>query len=692
MRILLIEKDGQDYLKLRQLVDEQQDDPVTMEWAPNHENAIRLIKKNNYGIFLIAFYDESQQSFIDWLYEYTTAPIIFLIKSWFPKAAPRLDSLRTEYINKAHISWALIKQMVHHFETLHQFQETGNKFLSAFMQASTPLCLLNSVGTIIEINDNALTFLGLSHEEVVSTPAWDIPWNKLTDKLRRRFHIAIRIARRAKTAKYEINIKGRTNKATTLEVAVTPIVNSQSEVIWILVEAHDLSAYKLAEQQLLQASQSDQLTGLPNRHFFLESLERAMLNVQNNKNYRIAVLYIDLDRFRVVNESLGPDMGDWLIMEIALRLQNCLPSNGLLARSGGDEFMILLDELSNLTDAIRLARTINNEVAQAFLLDGYEVQTSASIGIAYSTYHQSSNDLLRDADIAMYRAKAGGKSCYSVFNSNMHAEAMSRLQIEAELNRGIEQNNFVLVYQPQIDLQNKALLGVEALVRFYHPKYGLMSPLKFIPILEDTGIIIKIGEWILQTALKQLKKWQDEGLSIKHVAVNLSATQFRNKHLLESVKEALTMSGVAAEYLELELTESLLLEDTESAVRTLKQFKDMGIRVTIDDFGTGYSSLSYLRRFPVDSLKIDKSFIKGVVSEPEDIAITVATIDMAHALGLNVIAEGVENEEQRDFLRDHGCDCAQGYFYSPPINHEDFSKWATTYRETLNPTGTINTP
>ncbi|AUI69919.1 putative bifunctional diguanylate cyclase/phosphodiesterase [Beggiatoa leptomitoformis] len=681
MRILLIEKDGQDYLKLRQLVDEQ-DDAVTMEWAPNHENAVRLIKKNNYTIFLVAFYDESQQSFIDWLYEYTTSPIIFLIKSWFPKAAPRLDSLRTEYVNKTHVSWALIKQMIHHFETLRQFQETGNKFLSAFMQATTSLCLLNPQGTIIEINENALTFVGLSYEEVVNAPAWDIPWNKLTEKLRRRFHVAIRIARRAKTLKYEVNIKGQgNNKPITLEVAVSPITNSTGNVVWILVETHDLSAYKLAEQQLLQASQSDQLTGLPNRHFFLERLERAMLNVQGNKNYRIAVLYIDLDRFRVVNESLGPDMGDWLIMEIALRLQNCLPTNGFLARSGGDEFMILLDELSNLSDAIRLARTINQEVAQAFLLDGYEVQTSASIGIAYSTYHQSSNDLLRDADIAMYRAKAGGKSCYSVFNSNMHAEAMSRLQIEAELNRGIEQNNFVLVYQPQIELQSKELLGMESLVRFYHPQYGLMSPLRFIPILEDTGIIIKIGEWIIQTAVHQFKTWQDAGLPLKHVAVNLSATQFRNKHLLDSVREALEKSGLSAECLELELTESLLLEDTNSAVKTLKQFKDMGIRVTIDDFGTGYSSLSYLRRFPVDSLKIDKSFIKGIISEPEDIAITVATIDMAHALGLSVIAEGVETVEQRDFLRDHGCDCAQGYYYSQPLNHEEFAKWTIEYEK-----------
>jgi EAL domain-containing protein (putative c-di-GMP-specific phosphodiesterase class I) len=371
-------------------------------------------------------------------------------------------------------------------------------------------------------------------------------------------------------------------------------------------------------------------------------------------------------------------------MEIALRLRNCLQPEDFLARSGGDEFLILLDHLQDLSLATRLAESINKELACPFLLDGYEVAVSASIGIAYSSHQDGHVDLLRDVDAAMYKAKAMGKSCYAVFNRQMHTKAVSRLQIETDLHQALEQKNFVLYYQPQTKLYSGELVGVEALIRLCHPQQGLMSPVDFIPVLEDTGIIVTLGEWILRTACHQLRAWQNAGLLLDHVSVNVSALQFRNhQRLFQVVAECLEMTGLSPECLELELTETLLLEDTDSAIKTLARFKDMGIGVTIDDFGTGYASLNYLKRFPADALKIDRSFIQGVMSVPTDAAITVATIDMAHALGLTVVAEGVETADQRDFLRDHGCDWAQGYFYSAPLEESAFLRWAKQYNRMM---------
>jgi EAL domain-containing protein (putative c-di-GMP-specific phosphodiesterase class I) len=265
----------------------------------------------------------------------------------------------------------------------------------------------------------------------------------------------------------------------------------------------------------------------------------------------------------------------------------------------------------------------------------------------------------------------------------MHTQAVSRMQIESDLHKALEQENFVLFYQPQTDLITEHLVGAEALIRFQHPINGLMAPNHFIPILEDTGIIIRLGEWILQTACQQFKVWLDNELPIEHISVNLSPHQFRSKRLTKMVAEAIENSGIPAHCLELEITESLLLEDTKNAMHTLHSFQEMGVRVTIDDFGTGYASLNYLKRFPVDCLKIDKSFIDGVAVDPQDAAITVATIDMAHALGLRVIAEGVETIDQRDFLRDHGCDLAQGFLYSPPIEQHAFHEWAKQYQKVM---------
>ncbi|EDN70803.1 diguanylate cyclase/phosphodiesterase [Beggiatoa sp. PS] len=564
-----------------------------------------------------------------------------------------------------------------------------------FDKAFEFMVLIKPDGILQNINQTTLTFLGIQRETVEGSYFWTLPWaTPCEEKTQGQLKMAIASAGQGNFAHCEVKIQKHNGQLTILDFSLTPVKNVHGKTIWILAEGRDLSEHRVLEQRLTDMNLHDQLTGLPNRQLFMDYLDKALMRTKQHQKTTFAVLFLDLDRFKVTNISLGHDMGDWLLMEVAQRLQNCLnnfrgksfcftktfASKDILARAGGDEFLILLENISDITEANRLAVTINKVLAKPFLIDRYKIMTSASIGIVYRTSQQEGMELLRDADAAMYRAKALGKSGYAIFSPGMREEAISRLQIEMDLHQAIVNKNFVLFYQPQTELYSNQLVGIESLIRFHHPENGLILPMEFLPVLEDTGIIIPIGEWILQTACQQLKTWLEAGLLIERVAVNLSPYQFRSKNLLKRVADALENSGIAPESLELEITESLLLKDIDSAIKTLKSFKDMGIRVIIDDFGMGYASLDYIKRFPADGIKIDNSFINGIISSPEDATITVATIDMAHALGLTVVAEGVETVEQRDFLRDHGCDLAQGLFYAAPMKNTAFLEWSQQYK------------
>lgn len=438
-----------------------------------------------------------------------------------------------------------------------------------------------------------------------------------------------------------------------------------------------------SDPQLTHITLHDQLTELPNRHLFMEYLEKAM--AKQRDDHHIAVLLINLNKFRIINASLGHDMGDWLLMEIAQRLQACLDKKTILARANGDDFMILLDNMPDFIQATNLAVTINEVFAQPFSLLKYNIVISACISIAYYIDQEDATELLRDTDAAMYRAKTLGKPAYVVFHRDMRNDVVSRLQMETDLIQAVDTQNFVMFYQPLIELSSKRVVGMESLIRFRHPQNGLISPDEFIHVLEDTGIIIAIGSWVLQTACSQLRAWWNAGLIINRITVNLSSHQFRSKDLIKTIVESLESSNLEPECLELEVTESLLLEDAESAIKILKFLKNMGFSVIIDDFGTGYASLNYLKRFPADGLKIDRAFIKGIISSPEDTAITVAMIDMAHALGLRVTAKGVETFEQEDFLRDQSCDFVQGYLYTVPIDEAASIEWCKQYCDNINP-------
>jgi diguanylate cyclase (GGDEF)-like protein len=456
-----------------------------------------------------------------------------------------------------------------------------------------------------------------------------------------------------------------------IELFSTQAIRASEALIHLL---HSLSAQigqsfqrKLAEDQLRFIATHDSLTDLPNRSLFNERLRHA-LHQGTRYNRGIAVMFIDMDRFKVVNDSLGHGAGDRLLQDCAKRLTECLRESDTVARLGGDEFVVMVENFTAPKDAIAIAQKILTGLARPFFVDGQEFLMSASIGI--STFPDDGKDaetLLKNADIAMYRAKDQGRNNYQFYSAQMNKHTFERLAMESSLRRALERDEFLLHYQPKLDLRTGAIAGVEALIRWKHPDWGMVSPAQFIPLAEESGLIVQIGEWVLKTACDQSRAWREQGIPPMRVAVNLSARQFTQKTLVSDVAKTIAQSGLTPDCLELEITESLVMHNPEGAAETLHKLKAMGITLSIDDFGTGYSSLAYLKRFPIDCVKVDRSFIKDIPAEADDMAITKGIIALGHSLRLKVVAEGVETKEQQDFLRSNDCDEMQGFLFSKPL-------------------------
>jgi len=431
-------------------------------------------------------------------------------------------------------------------------------------------------------------------------------------------------------------------------------------------------ARRQAEERVRHLAHFDELTGLPNRSLFNLRLSHALARARRAEE-PLAILFIDLDRFKNINDTLGHEAGDLGLKEIAQRLRGCLREVDTVSRLGGDEFVVLIEGASRPEDVAEVAQKILVAVARPVLLQSQEFHLTASIGI--STCPGDSDDLqglMKNADIAMYRAKEEGKNQYQFYSAQTNVHTLERVALESDLRHALERNEFLLHYQPKVDIGSNRIVGMEALVRWQQPGKALIVPAQFIPLAEETGLIVPIGEWVLKTACLQNKAWQDQGLPRLRVAVNLSPRQFAHESLLQDVARVLHETGLDAAWLELEITESMVMRDPEHAVTLLHDLKAMGIHLSIDDFGTGYSSLSYLKRFPLDSVKIDRSFIKDLPGDGDDAGITQAIIAVAHSLRLGVIAEGVETAEQLDFLRTNGCDEMQGYLFSRPLPAEQF--------------------
>ncbi len=442
----------------------------------------------------------------------------------------------------------------------------------------------------------------------------------------------------------------------------------------------DITERKAFEAQLEYQAFHDPLTNLPNRSLFMDRLEHALKSL--GRGHRcIAVLFLDLDRFKLINDSLGHEVGDQLLRAVAERLRNRLRAGDTAARLGGDEFTVLLSDITDTSGAVRVAERITEDMQAPFILEGREVFVSTSIGISVAaSSSDSSVDLLKDADIAMYRAKAKGWAGYEVFDKSMNAYALQRLDLEADLHRAMERGELRVYYQPKLDLVSGRIEGMEALVRWQHPQRNLIHPAEFIPMAEETGLILPIGLWMVQQVCRQGRLWQEQYPSEPPLVmgVNLSVRQFQHAQLVTEVSKILKESGLDAHRLQFEVTESVVMENAESTIKRMQGLKALGVQLAIDDFGTGYSSLSYLKRFPIDTLKIDRSFINGLGQDLEDTAIVQAVITLAKTLQVQVTAEGVETAEQARHLMSLGCDLAQGYYFSEPLSVELASELLAT--------------
>ncbi|MGC2513696.1 MAG: PAS domain S-box protein [Terriglobales bacterium] len=459
----------------------------------------------------------------------------------------------------------------------------------------------------------------------------------------------------------------RTGSAIDVSLSVSPIKDASGHIAGASTIARDITQRKVAEKQVQFLAYYDALTGLPNRTLLQDRLAKALASARRQKN-KVALLFLDLDRFKTINDSLGHSVGDLVLQQVAERLKKWGREQDTVARVGGDEFLIVLTAVKEPADAAVAAERLMDTMTAEFIAQGRSLSISCSIGIGIFPEHGTDGEtLIKNADAAMYCAKENGRNNFQFFTKEMNAQAVERLMMESGLRLALAKKELFLMYQPQIEIATGRITGLEALLRWQHPELGLVPPDKFIRIAENSGMIMPIGEWVLRTACSQARKWQDEGFLAVPVAVNVSAVQFRQAGFCELIGRVLYETGLDPQYLELELTESLLLSNADTMFSVLQDLRAMGLKLAIDDFGTGYSSLSYLRQFPVGKLKIDRSFIRDVVVNPDDAAIATAIIGMAKSLNLKVIAEGVEEEAQMSFLRARQCDEIQGYYFSKPL-------------------------
>jgi diguanylate cyclase (GGDEF)-like protein/PAS domain S-box-containing protein len=466
------------------------------------------------------------------------------------------------------------------------------------------------------------------------------------------------------------------------------ILRPDGEVRWVIDRSHviwdgngdfvrldgivsDITDRKLTQEQILYDALHDHLTNLPNRNLFIEYVDRSLQQAKKHKDYLFALLFIDLDRFKIINDSLGHEVGDRLLIEFTDLLKRCLQTTDIIARLGGDEFIVLLDDIEDITDAITISERIQRELLSPFYLQGHTVVTSASIGIVLnSSEYEQATEMLRDADIAMYRAKEMGKARYAIFDQKMYAQTLKLLKLESDLRQALDYQEFLLHYQPIISLATGELTGFEALIRWQHHKRGLVSPGEFIPIAEDTGLIVPLGEWVLRQACHQLRTWQLKFSTAKRlkISVNLAIKQLREPHFIKQLDAILQETGLDGSCLRLEITETMLMENIQETIDVLFGIRERNIQLSIDDFGQGYSSLSYLHRFPVNILKIDRAFVSRMNCDRENFEIVRTITTLAHTLGMAVVAEGVETAEQLHQLRTLRCEFGQGFFFSRPLD------------------------
>lgn len=533
--------------------------------------------------------------------------------------------------------------------------------------------LLNGEARVIRANTRAMTLLGQDAEGVRKVD-WRDPdllllqadGNPIPQEDRPLIR-ALRTGQRVEEV--VLGVERPDGNWAWVSVTAEPHLDPEGRVAEVLVTFDDITARKTAEHELAVQTFRDRLTSLPNRALFMERLAQALLRTERRRA-SAGVLFLDLDRFKLVNDSLGHEAGDQLLVQVARRLKGALRPEDTVARLSGDEFVVLLEDLPAVADALRVAERVAVAMETPFEVAGQEVFVSWSTGLAMAGGPEASpSELVRDAEVAMYRAKAKGERTIEVFDPSMNAQAVARFQLEGELRHALEREEFLLHYQPLVSLKEGTIEGWEALVRWKHPERGMVPPLDFISLAEETGLIVPLGKWVLEEAMRQGEAWQTRYPvhPPRLMNVNISARQFQQRDLVGTVTEALDLTRFQAHCLKLEITESVMMRDPQASLEAMKVFRGLDIHLVIDDFGTGYSSLSYLKRFPVDTLKVDKSFVDGLGKDAESTAIVGAVISLAKSLGMRVTAEGIETAEQLAQLRALGCDQGQGYFFSRPL-------------------------
>ena len=552
-------------------------------------------------------------------------------------------------------------------------REAEEKYRSIFENAVEGIFQTTRDGHYLNANPSLARIYGYDTPDQLKANYSDIAQQLYTDP-RKRAEFMAEMEHNGSVANFEAQIRRKDGEIIWISENARSVRDSNGHFLYYEGTVEDITARKTAEDRLLHDALHDRLTGLANRALFMDRLGQAFGRLKRHPDALFAVLFLDFDRFKNINDSLGHLAGDELLVAIAARLHECLRPGDTVSRFGGDEFALLLEDVADLSDATLVAERVQNAMRQPFQLAGQEVFSSASIGIALGHgEYEHAEDLLRDADMAMYRAKALGKARHEVFDAEMHTRAVALLQLETDLRWAIERGEFRLHYQPIITLDGGAITGFEALVRWQHPERGLVSPAEFVPIAEETGWIVPIGKWVLHEACAQLARWQTELNTDPplNMSVNLSGKQFSQPDLIEVIQEILDETGIAPACLKLEITESAIMENAQAVTDRLLQLRQLGLRLGLDDFGTGYSSLSYLHRFPLDRLKIDRSFIARLLEGGENLEIVRTIIALGQNLGMEVVAEGVEEMEQLRELRGLDCQHGQGFFFARPLPSEE---------------------
>ncbi|WP_431065611.1 putative bifunctional diguanylate cyclase/phosphodiesterase [Methylotuvimicrobium sp.] len=682
MKILVIEDHKPDAILLRELLSENSSDPIHLFHFKRLGDALEALKTREFDIALLdlslpdAF---GQETFRRLNRVAPSLPIIVLTGIDDRDLVMDLAQAGAQdYLVKSELSSGLLHRSLHYAIERKRTELKLRLAATVFESTLEGIMITDAKTNIISVNEAFCEITGYGTEEIIGcTPAMFESERHSKAFFRQLWDIL------NKTGQWRGEIWNRRKSGEVFPawVNISAVPNIADDKIGHYVAVFtEITELKLSEERLNYLAHHDPLTGLPNRLLFQDRLAQGILQAQRGKSM-IAVMFLDLDRFKLINDTLGHPIGDELLVAVAERLRRCARETDTIARLGGDEFAVILSSMTREEDVEHVAQKIIQALSSVFCVGGHEVFVTTSIGITfYPGLNNDRSKLLEQADVAMYHAKKHGRNNYQYYTADMNAAAYERLMLETNLRRALEREEFRLYYQPQIDVQTGVVTGVEALIRWQSPELGLVSPGEFIPLLEETGLIVPVGEWVIETACRQMKEWLDAGYAAMTMAVNLSARQFHQVDLVEKIAQILQELSLPPELLELELTESMVMESVDSAIEILHKLKRMGVKVAIDDFGTGVSSLGYLKHFPIDTLKISHDFVLNLPRDSVDASIASAVINLARNMQLSSVAEGVENSEQMDFLCAQDCERLQGYLFSRPVPAEKIAELLGTWQ------------